>query len=179
MDEVQTGVCITGKFWAHEHFDVRPDVISFGKKTQVCGILASRRIDEVGHNVFHEPSRINSTFGGNLIDMVRFTYILQIIEKENLLENAQIQGDLLLHELIKICEDFPHKVSNARGLGLMCAIDLSGPHERDTFLENIYREKLLLLGCGRRSIRFRPHLIITADEIKFAIDRIRKVLSAK
>jgi L-lysine 6-transaminase len=175
MDEVQTGVGLTGKFWAHEYF-VKPDIICFGKKTQVCGILASERVDEVEHNVFQEPSRINSTFGGNLIDMVRFTYILKVIEEEELVENAPIQGELLLSELQKISEDFPHVVSNPRGRGLMCAFDLPDEATRDRFLEEVTREKLMIMGCGEKSVRFRPHLIITAEEITQAVDIMRKVL---
>ncbi len=179
LDEVQTGVGLTGKFWAHEHLGIKPDIISFGKKTQVCGILASKRIDEVAHNVFSEPSRINSTFGGNLIDMVRFTYILHIIEEENLIDNARIQGELLLKELQKISCDFPEKVSNPRGIGLMCAFDMPDESDRDLFLQQISQKKLLLMGCGSRSVRFRPHLIITADEIMLAINIIRNLLSNK
>jgi len=175
MDEVQTGVGLTGKFWAHEYF-VKPDIICFGKKTQVCGILASERVDEVEHNVFQEPSRINSTFGGNLIDMVRFTYILKVIEEEDLVENARIQGELLLSEIQKISEDFPHHVSNPRGRGLMCAFDLPDEATRDRFLEEVSREKLMIMGCGEKSVRFRPHLIITAEEITQAVDIMRKVL---
>jgi L-lysine 6-transaminase len=175
MDEVQTGVGLTGKFWAHEYF-VKPDIICFGKKTQVCGILASERVDEVEHNVFQEPSRINSTFGGNLIDMVRFTYILKVIEEEELVENARIQGELLLSEIQKISEDFPHLVSNPRGRGLMCAFDLPDEATRDRFLEEVTREKLMIMGCGEKSVRFRPHLIITAEEITQAVDIMRKVL---
>ncbi len=175
MDEVQTGVGLTGKFWAHEYF-VKPDIISFGKKTQVCGILASERVDEVEHNVFQEPSRINSTFGGNLIDMVRFTYILKVIEEEDLVENARVQGELLLSEIQKISEDFPHLVSNPRGRGLMCAFDLPDEDTRDRFLEEVTREKLMIMGCGEKSVRFRPHLIITAEEITQAVDIMRKVL---
>jgi L-lysine 6-transaminase len=70
-DEVQTGVGLTGKFWAHEHY-VKPDILAFGKKAQVCGILAGTRIDDLDTNVFRVSSRINSTWGGNLVDMVRF-----------------------------------------------------------------------------------------------------------
>ena len=71
------------------------DIISFGKKTQVCGILAGNRIDEVEDNVFSESSRINSTFGGNLVDMTRFKIILEIIEEENLLLNSKKTGKIL------------------------------------------------------------------------------------
>ncbi len=176
MDEVQTGVGLTGKFWAHEHFSVRPDIISFGKKTQVCGILASARLDEVKKNVFTEPSRINSTFGGNLIDMVRCSAILKIIDKENLVDNACRRGRELLQGLEHLCREFPEIVSNARGRGLMCAIDLADGEKRNTFRAKLLQERLLVVGCGVKSIRFRPHLIITREEIQMILHIIRKAL---
>ncbi len=175
MDEVQSGAGLTGKFWAHEHYDVQPDVISFGKKTQVCGILSTDRVDEVKNNVFHESSRINSTWGGNLVDMVRFSEILKIIKEENLVENARIQGEYLLKELQNITNEFPQLISNPRGKGLMCAFDLTDGKTRDLMLEKLAENQLLILGCGDNSIRFRPHLTITESEIKHGIDVIKKV----
>ena len=71
FDEVQSGVGLTGKFWAHQHTPVQPDLMAFGKKMQVCGMLAGPRIDEEPDNVFKVSSRLNSTWGGNLVDMVR------------------------------------------------------------------------------------------------------------
>ena len=106
FDEVQTGVGMTGRMWCHQHFGVEPDVLVFGKKTQVCGILASRRVDEVQDNVFQLPSRINSTFGGNLVDMVRFGRYLEIIEEEDLVGNAARVGRVILdglHDLAREC----------------------------------------------------------------------------
>jgi len=176
LDEVQTGVGLTGKFWAHEHFEVQPDILAFGKKTQVCGILASKRIDEIENNVFREKSRINSTFGGGLIDMVRSTYILRIIEEENLVENARIQGEILLSGIQELARDFPALVSNPRGRGLMCAFDAPDSDIRDQMIRAFVQEKLLIAGCGMRGVRFRPHLIITADEISQGLDIIRGVL---
>lgn len=176
MDEVQSGAGLTGKFWAHEHYNVKPDIFCFGKKTQVCGIMSSDRVDDIKDNVFHESSRLNSTWGGNLIDMVRFSYILKIIKEENLVENARIQGELLLKELQNIEKDFPKLISNSRGKGLMCAFDLPDSETRDKVLDKLAENKLLILGCGDNSIRFRPHLIITEEEIKHGIDIIRKVL---
>lgn len=176
FDEVQTGVGLTGRFWAFEHFDVVPDLLAFGKKTQVCGMLAGRRIDEVGCHVFQERSRINSTFGGNLIDMVRCTHILRIIEEEQLLDNARRQGELLLAELQRLAAEFPRFVSNARGRGLMCAFDAPDSRMRDQLVKAFFQHKLLLVGCGSRSIRFRPHLVVTEGEIRLAVDLIRQVL---
>jgi L-lysine 6-transaminase len=126
--------------------------------------------------VFQERSRINSTFGGNLIDMVRCTHILRIIEEEQLVDNARVQGALLLAELQKLAAEFPHLVTNPRGRGLMCAFDAPDSHTRDQLVKAFFQQKLLLVGCGSRSIRFRPHLIVTAAEIAQAMDIIRDVM---
>ena len=177
-DEVQSGVGVTGKMWAHEHFGERakPDIISFGKKTQVCGIFVSNRVDEVENNVFHESSRINSTWGGNLVDMVRFTLYLEIIEKENLVAQASKTGTYLLSELDKLSEEYSN-ISNARGKGLFCAFDLPNGDDRDILANLIAKEGALILGCGLKSIRFRPHLNITPDEIDLGISMIKKALA--
>jgi L-lysine 6-transaminase len=177
-DEVQSGVGITGKMWAHEHYGerARPDIISFGKKTQVCGIFASNRVDEVENNVFHESSRINSTWGGNLVDMVRFTLYLEIIEKENLVAQASETGTYLLSQLEKLSEEYSN-ISNARGKGLFCAFDLPNGDDRDVLANLIEKEGALILGCGPKSIRFRPHLNITRDEIDLGISMIKKALA--
>jgi len=176
LDEIQTGVGLTGKFWACEHFDVKPDILCFGKKLQVCGILVSERIDAVKCNVFSERSRINSTFGGNLIDMVRATHILRIIQEEDLLHNARVQGRLLETELRNLALDFPDVVFNPRGRGLMCAFDIRDSETRDKLLQAFLQEKLLIAGCGEKAIRFRPNLNVNGDEIMQAIAIIRRVL---
>jgi len=175
FDEVQTGVGLTGKMWAHQHF-VNPDIMAFGKKTHVCGILCSTRIDDVPENVFHKPSRLNSTFGGNLVDMVRFTRVLEIIEEENLVDHARLVGDYLLKQLHDLASDFPELVSNSRGLGLMCAIDLPTPAARDELRKRCYHHGLVLIGCGERSIRFRTALNIKEEEIDEGVEIIRKSL---
>jgi L-lysine 6-transaminase len=142
MDEVQTGVGITGKWWAHEHFTSKPDIIAFGKKTQVCGMLASSRVDEVKQNVFLESSRINSTFGGNLTDMVRFQMILEIITEENLLENVEKMGKILLKGLHNLTVEYPAFVTNPRGLGLFAAFDLPSLTERDNLISKLLENEL-------------------------------------
>jgi L-lysine 6-transaminase len=175
FDEVQTGFGLTGKFWASEYY-VKPDIIAFGKKAQTCGIMVSDRIDDVQEHCFRKPGRINSTWGGNLVDMVRSKHILRIIEEENLVENSKIVGEHLLNRLNEIQSDFPNTVSNARGLGLMCSFDLPSTDLRNKFKELCFKEKLVILGCGEKSIRFRPPLNITEDEIDEGLNVIRKVL---
>jgi L-lysine 6-transaminase len=175
FDEVQTGVGITGKMWAHEYF-VKPDLMAFGKKTQICGFLCSRRIDDVLENVFHKSSRINSTFGGNLVDMVRFQRILEIIHEEKLVENANTVGTHLLQKLEGLQQEFPPLVSNARGRGLLCAVDLDTAQSRDQLRSKAYDEGLILIGCGDRSIRFRPPLSVTKGEIDEGLHIIRQAL---
>ncbi len=172
-DEVQTGVGLTGKMWAHEHF-VKPDIMTFGKKMQVCGLLASKRIDEVHDNVFMKSSRINSTWGGNLIDMVRAQKYLEIIRDEHLVENARVVGDYLLEEIKGLAHEFPEVVSNARGKGLMCAFTVAEAQMRDVLRQKCYDEGVVIIGCGDRSIRFRPALNIGKDEIDMGIKVIRE-----
>ena len=176
MDEVQTGVGITGKWWAHEHFSSNPDIIAFGKKSQVCGMLASKRIDEVEQNVFSESSRINSTFGGNLTDMVRFQLILEIIENDGLLGNVEKMGKVLLKGLQDLTMEFPAFVTNARGLGLFAAFDLPSATERDNLINNLLKNKLMILPSGDQSIRFRPHLNVTEDDLTLALDIMQTTL---
>lgn len=176
FDEVQTGFGLTGKFWASEYF-VKPDIIAFGKKAQVCGIMVSDRIDDIDDNVFKVSSRINSTWGADLTDMVRSKFILDVIKKENLVDNAKKVGEHLKYQLTNLQKEFPSLIDNVRGLGLMCSFDLPTAELRNKFKDICYKEKLMILGCGERSIRFRPALNITEGEIDKGLTIIRKVLS--
>lgn len=176
LDEVQTGIGLTGKMWAHQHFNFEPDMIAFGKKTQVCGFLCGTRIDEVEDNVFRVPSRINSTWGGNLIDMFRFKIYLGIIEEEKLVENAARVGEVLLNGLKKLGDEFPALVSNVRGRGLMCAFDLPTPAMRDALRGELYQRGIVLLGSGIRSVRFRPPLTMSEKEVNEGLGIFREAL---
>jgi L-lysine 6-transaminase len=178
LDEIQTGLGLTGKMWAYQHFDFKPDILAFGKKTQVCGIMVGRRVDEINDNVFNVSSRLNSTFGGNLIDMVRCQKYLEVIEEEKLIENAEKQGKRLLEGLEEISRRYPDIVSNARGRGLMCAFDLPSPEKRDEMKKRLYAKNLLILPCGATTIRFRPPLIISSEEIDEALEIVDKTLKS-
>jgi len=178
LDEIQSGVGLTGKMWAHEHFDFKPDIIAFGKKTQVCGMMVGERVDEIKDNVFNVPSRINSTWGGNLIDMVRCQKYLEVIDEENLIKNAETQGNYLLEDLEELSQKYSDRISNARGLGLMCAFDLSTPEKRDELQKRLYAKDLIVVTCGATTIRFRPPLIISSEEIDEALGILDKTLKA-
>jgi L-lysine 6-transaminase len=167
LDEVQTGVGMTGKYWAYQHTGMIPDIIAFGKKLQVCGIMASDRINEVD-SVFKVSSRINSTWGGNLVDMIRSTYILRIIDEDRLVDNARDMGERLGTSLRTLGEGFPGLVSNVRGQGLMAAFDLPDGDTRQKFVKEVFAEGMIIGACGPRSVRFRPPLTVRPEEIERA-----------
>jgi L-lysine 6-transaminase len=174
-DEVQSGVGITGEFWAHQALGVKPDILAFGKKSQVCGILAGHKLDEVDGHVFETPSRINSTWGGNIVDMVRFDRILEIMEEEHLVEHAGTVGEHLQSRLHELANSFP-AVTNVRGRGLMTAFTLPTPEYRDRVKQQTYEEGAIILGCGERSIRFRTPLTITEGEVDEGMACIHRAL---
>jgi L-lysine 6-transaminase len=176
LDEVQTGIGITGKMWAHEHFGLKPDAVAFGKKVQVGGCLVGPRVDEEPQNVFKVSSRINSTWGGGLTDMVRSARYLEIIEEDSLVENARLVGERLLAGLVGVQAEAGGLVTNARGRGLMIAFDLPTPEMRSRAQAALLANGLLLLGCGPRSIRFRPALTIAPAEADAALEILRKTV---
>ena len=178
LDEVQTGAGITGHAWAHQGMGLEPDVIAFGKKLQVCGVMAGRRVDEVPDNVFNVSSRINSTWGGNLTDMVRARRILEVVESRDLITNAKVQGEHLLGRLLDLAQRHPDLVSNVRGRGLLCAVDMPDGDTRDRVTTRLMaEEKVMMLGCGTHTLRFRPSLAVTAEELDIAVDALDRVLS--
>lgn len=173
FDEVQAGLGLTGKMWSYENYDVKPDMVAFGKKTQVCGFIAGARIDEVKDNVFRVSSRLNSTWGGTLVDMVRSARYLEIMAEEKLLENAAARGTELLQGLESLAREFPDHVSNARGKGLMCAFDLKDGALRDQVIAKTYEEGVIVIGSGPNSIRFRPPLVITKAALAEGLEKLR------
>lgn len=177
FDEVQTGIGLTGKMWCYEHFGVNPDMLVFGKKTQVCGFLCSKRIDEVDDNVFHESGRLNSTWGGNLVDMVRFRKYLEIIVTDKLIENTCNVGEYFLTELLQLEDEFDTIVSRVRGRGFMIAFDLPNSEIRDQFLSKTYENGLIALPSGERSIRFRPSLNLPGELVDETLGILRESLA--
>lgn len=176
FDEVQSGVGITGKMWAYQHFGIEPDMICFGKKTQVCGFASGQRLFDIDDNVFAVSSRINSTWGGNLTDMVRSQRYFEVIEEEGLVENAAVVGTHFIGELQRFSQEFPGLVSNVRGRGLMAAFDLPSAELRDQALKSFMANDVMVLSSGARSARFRPPLNLSMDEAAEGIRRMEKAL---
>ena len=104
--------------------------------------------------------------------MLRFQLVMEVIEKENLVENARVVGEYLLNGLIGLAEKYPEKLSNARGRGLMCAIDLPTSEQRNALRDELWNDGMIILSCGDQSLRFRPHLNVTKEEIQIALDKI-------
>jgi L-lysine 6-transaminase len=168
FDEVQCGMGITGMNWCCQHSGVQPDLLVFGKKAQVCGVMAGPRLDEIKDNVFRLPGRISSTWGGNFTDYVRSTHYLRIIEEEKLVANARDRGREFLDGLLALSRK--HSVlTAARGRGLMLGFNLPDTARRDAFWKGCYELGLLVIRCGDRSIRLRPVLDVKDDIIESSL----------
>jgi L-lysine 6-transaminase len=176
FDEVQTGVGLTGTMWAWQQFGVEPDLFCYGKKTQVCGFASNGRIDDVD-NVFKVSSRINSTWGGNLVDMVRCAKYLEIIAEENLTENARIVGDHLTARLRELAQEVP-VISNVRGRGLFVAFDLPDKESRDRTQAACLENGLITLASGASAIRFRPALNLSREEADEGVRKLRRAVQS-
>jgi L-lysine 6-transaminase len=173
---VQTGLGATGRMWCYQHFGFEPDAICFGKKTQVCGCLVGPRVDEIEKNCFRESSRINSTWGGSTVDMVRASQYIKVIEKDGLVKNAATLGEHGLSLLRELQSQFAGKITNARGRGLFMAIDLADPAIRPALLKKCFDNGMLILPTGVKGIRFRPSLIVTRQEIDQAVEILARSL---
>jgi L-lysine 6-transaminase len=151
-------------------------MICFGNKTQVCGFAAGDRLFDIDDNVFAVSSRINSTWGGNLTDMVRSQRYFEVIDEEDLVDNAATVGAYFLGELQRFAEEFSNLVSNVRGRGLMIAFDLPSGLIRDAALKAFMANDVMALSSGVRSARFRPPLNLSMDEAGEGIRRMEKAL---
>lgn len=178
FDEVQTGCGLTGTPWAYQQLGVQPDVVAFGKKTQVCGVMAGRRVDEVPDNVFAVASRLSSTWGGSLADMVRARRILEVIEADGLFDRAAELGRYLLGRLVELAHDFPALVLDPRGRGLMCAFSLPSTGAREAVIAQLWQRRVIALRCGEDGVRFRPALTVTRGEIDALVCALSGALTA-
>ena len=183
VDEVQSGVARTGKWWAVEHTGVEPDIISIAKgiaSGMPLGITMSRAdvMDWV-------PGSHASTFGGNPVAVAAALATLDVIEKENLLENSAKVGKHILTRMA----DWPSRhrlVGDVRGRGLMIGVDIVKDQgtkeyaavERDRIVEMAFEKGVLFLGCGPSTIRICPPLVVTKEEADVAVDVLQECITA-
>lgn len=179
LDEVQTGCGMSGAPWTYQRLGLEPDVVAFGKKTQVCGLMAGGRVDQVPEGALAVPDRLGSTWGGNTADMVRATRILEIIERDGLVAAAETKGRHLGRLLADLAAAHPALVRDVRGLGLMWAFDLPDPALRAEVLDRLRRShRVLLLPGGGNAVRFRPALTIGLDELDKGVAALDAVLTS-
>jgi L-lysine 6-transaminase len=177
FDEVQTGFFGSGKPWLWQHHGVKPDIVAFGKKTQVCGIYSNTRVDDVPQNVFHRSSRINSTWGGNLVDMVRCKRFIEIIRANDLAQNIAQRGAELVAGLRAIGKQ-RGSFENVRGIGSLVAFTLESPKQRDEMIASLFESGVIVLASGERAIRFRLPLVISSAEVQTTLERVEASLPA-
>ncbi len=183
-DEVQAGMGRSGKFWAHEYFDIEVDLMTSGKALQVGAAMGT---DENFPLQPKDACRVSSTWGGgDIFAMAIGLAVIEAIEKENLIENARKQGEYMLHELKKLAQDFPQYIKNPRGRGLFVGIDITDKKAfdpeakklRNKIVDLAYENGLLVLGAGWSSIRFAPPLIVGKKEIDEGMGVLRKILES-
>jgi 4-aminobutyrate aminotransferase len=183
VDEVQSGIGRTGKWFAVEHTGVHPDMVCVAKgiaSGMPLGITMTRA--EIMDWV---PGSHASTFGGNPVCIAAAMATLDVIEREGLLRNSQEVGN----HMMKRMADWPKKhkiVGDIRGRGLMIGVDIVkdqktreyGSAERDRIVENAFTRGVLFLGCGPSTVRIAPALIVTRDEADVAIDTLEESIAA-
>lgn len=170
LDEVQSGMGRTGKWWAFEHYGVKPDIITVAKALQVGATLYDRKLDP------EEQGVLSSTWGaGSRIDMAIGKRIIDIIKRDSLLANATTMGDILKKGLVELVGG--RGIIDVRGIGMMLGIEFDTEVTRTKKIVELFRNGILVLPAGRKSIRIMPPLIITKEEIQEGLSIINTVLA--
>ncbi len=182
-DEVQAGLGRTGAWFGIEHHGVVPEVVAMAKA--LGGGLPLGAVTVPAELDFPVPGSHSNTFGGNVLAVAASLATLDVIEKERLLDNARSQGDHLLLRLRELMARHG-EIGDVRGVGLMVATEFvkdrrtkePDPKFRDRVLEEAMRKGLILLGCGRSTIRYIPPLIVRREEIDEAVDILDRAIVA-
>ena len=167
LDEIQTGFGTTGKMWYYEHLDIIPDILIFGKKAQVCGICVSEKYSLILNNPYQ---KLDVTFDGELIDIIRAKYVLKAIEENKLLSKVIINSSKIKEILLPITKNY-------RSCGYLIAFDFDTKEDRDFFVEKCFQNKLLINKAGERTVRLRPNLALEDIEMEKFLEIVQKVIS--
>lgn len=170
-DEVQSGLGRTGRWWAFEHYGMIPDIITSAKGLQVGATISSEKYAPT------ERGAVSSTWGGgHRIDMAVGLKTIEIIEREKLMENATVVGKYILKRLKEMQSSYPDRIIDVDGLGLMLRIDFDEKGNKDKVEQKAFENGLLLLGCGKKSIRIVPPLTIKKDDVDIGLDILNDVI---
>lgn len=171
VDEVQTGVGATGKFWAHEHWSLEspPDIVTFSKKAQTAGYY-------FGDNALrpNKPYRQFNTWMGDPTKALLFRAILGEIDRLNLVENTAVTGDYLFNGVKQLAERYPEQFKNLRGKGMGTFIAFDHP-KRDALLVKAKAMGINIGGSGATAVRLRPMLIFQRHHADILLDRLDKL----
>ena len=168
FDEVQTGFLTSGTVWYFQQLGIYPDIVTYGKKSQVSGIM----VKESQSEAFNQQKRLSVTYDGDLIDMIRCKYIIKVLNTNNIQENVKERGNQLYKGLSKI-----KQIQNVRQTGLLIAFDFATTIERDTFYKQLYNYGMICNPTGEKSIRMRPNLCVTKQEISEALVLIKQCIN--
>lgn len=171
LDEVQSGMGRTGKWWAFEHYNVQPDIMSAAKALQVGMAAYDTKFDP------SEQGALSSTWGGgSRIDMTVGAATIEVIKKERLLENATAMGKRLQRGISDLSMDIKSGIIGVRGLGLMIGMEFESQPRRDKIINKAFRKGLLMLPAGQKSMRVIPPLIINSEEVDEGLDLLQEVV---
>ena len=165
VDEIQTGFGVTGTYWYSQKIGLDPDIIAFGKKSQICGVMVNDKYSEA---IRSEYRKLEVTFDGELIDAIRSEYVLDAIKKDSLLKSVEEKSEILRNELAGMFDNY-------RSEGYLIAFDFQKRDERDDFVNKAYSNFLLVNPTSEKSVRLRPNLAFSDSELDELLDKIKTV----
>ncbi len=171
FDEVQTAGGQTGTFWAIDQFDLPhpPQAVASAKKLGTGVVYMLHPMEDRGV--------LDSTWGGHLADMVRFVQEIKIVRREKLIEQVPEKAARLRAGLESLAREFPQILYNPRGIGIYQGFSVKMPYSKTDLLDAaMEREALLMLGAGTNSVRLRPTLSVTMEEIDLLVEKLGRCL---